>query len=55
MEEEIYTSQKKRLEEAIEAILQEIDDDECSLAIIPPDPSCLADEREGADDDVAGC
>lgn len=38
----------KRLEEAIEAVLQDSGDDaEYDLAIIPPDPSVVTDEDEG--------
>ncbi|CAB3239280.1 unnamed protein product [Arctia plantaginis] len=57
MEKETYTSQtsNKRLQEAIEADLQESDDNECYLAIIPHDPSALTDEEKDADEDMAAC
>ncbi|KAH9645009.1 hypothetical protein HF086_003339 [Spodoptera exigua] len=42
-----------RLEEAIEAILQDGDDDEYDLAIIPPYPNALTDG--GADEDMGAC
>nr|XP_034824577.1 piggyBac transposable element-derived protein 2-like [Maniola hyperantus]XP_034832956.1 piggyBac transposable element-derived protein 2-like [Maniola hyperantus] len=42
----------KGLEEAVDAILHDSDDDEFDLAIIPPDPSALTDEEEGADEDM---
>ncbi|CAB3237166.1 unnamed protein product [Arctia plantaginis] len=48
MEKETYTSQTsyKGLQEAIEVILQQSDDNEYDLAVIPPDPSALTDEEE---------
>lgn len=57
MEENKFTARKsyRGLEEAIEAVLLDSDDDDCDLAIIPPDPSALTDEEEGADEDMAGC
>ena len=42
----------RRLQEAIEAVLQDSEDNKFDLAIIPPDPSALTDEKEGADDDI---
>lgn len=40
------------LEEALHVILEENDDREYEIAIIPPDPSVVTDEEEGADEDM---
>lgn len=57
MKKQRFTAQTsyRGLQEAIEALLQDSEDDECTLAIIPPDPSALTDEEEGADEDMAAC
>ncbi|XP_052742641.1 alpha-tocopherol transfer protein-like [Bicyclus anynana] len=43
------------LEAAVDGVLRNSDDDESDFAIIPPDPSTLTDEEEGAEEDIAGC
>ncbi|CAH2095725.1 unnamed protein product [Euphydryas editha] len=57
MKKQRFTAQTsyRGLQEAIEAVLQNSEDDECDLAIIPSDPSALTDEEEGADEDMAAC
>ncbi|XP_022827111.1 piggyBac transposable element-derived protein 3-like [Spodoptera litura] len=54
MEKQLFTGQNsfRGLQEAIEAVIQYSDDDDCDLAIIPPEPSALTDDEEGADEDM---
>ncbi|CAB3253335.1 unnamed protein product [Arctia plantaginis] len=47
-EEHTHTAQPLR-------VPQPSDDNEYDLAVIPPDPSALTDEEEGADEDMAAC
>ncbi|KAH9629868.1 hypothetical protein HF086_006552 [Spodoptera exigua] len=48
MEKQLFTGQNsfRGLQEAIEAVIQYSSDDDCDIAIIPPEPSALSDEEE---------